>query len=112
MIAHNYGAIWKLEWCPSGGVCEFEKQTLHGAEKYKRLGLLAVAASDGNVYIYSICLPKVSDSNEIPLFYQKPVAVLTMGHDMESSDHTTALSWTKVRIMKFYIIFAHMYLRQ
>ncbi|XP_026473764.1 uncharacterized protein LOC113377606 isoform X2 [Ctenocephalides felis] len=95
MIAHNYGAIWKLEWCPSGGVCEFEKQTLHGAEKYKRLGLLAVAASDGNVYIYSICLPKVSDSNEIPLFYQKPVAVLTMGHDMESSDHTTALSWTK-----------------
>lgn len=44
-IAHNYGRVWSLVWCPSG--CYDEE----------RLGLLAAACSDGTVRIFSIPNP-------------------------------------------------------
>ncbi len=46
-IAHNYGRVWSLVWCPSG--C-YDKE---------RLGLLATACSDGTVRIFSIPNPSV-----------------------------------------------------
>lgn len=44
-VAHNYGRIWSLVWCPSG--C-YDKE---------RLGLLAAACSDGTIRIFSIPNP-------------------------------------------------------
>lgn len=41
-IAHQYGRMWSLVWCPSG--C-YDKE---------RLGLLAAACSDGTVRLFSI----------------------------------------------------------
>ena len=41
-IAHSYGRVWSLIWCPSG--C-YDSQ---------RLGLLAAACSDGTVRLFSI----------------------------------------------------------
>lgn len=44
-IAHNYGRVWSLVWCPSG------------CYEQERLGLLAAACSDGTVRIFSIPNP-------------------------------------------------------
>lgn len=41
-IAHEYGYVYDLEWCPSG-CCDS-----------KRMGLLAIACSDSFVYIYAV----------------------------------------------------------
>ena len=41
-IAHHFGRIWSLAWCPSG--CYDDS----------RLGLLAAACSDGSVRLFSI----------------------------------------------------------
>lgn len=41
-IAHGYGRIWSLVWCPSG------------CYEYERLGLLAAACSDGTVRLFSV----------------------------------------------------------
>ncbi len=44
-IAHPHGSVRGLKWCPSG------------ARGSHRLGLLAVASSDGRVRVYSVCHP-------------------------------------------------------
>nr|CAD7575306.1 unnamed protein product [Timema californicum] len=41
-LAHEFGAIWQLEWCPSG--C-YDVETPE--DRLRRLGLLAAACSDG-----------------------------------------------------------------
>lgn len=43
--------IWHMEWCPSGCYDEEDSNGL------RRMGLLAVACSDGNIVIYSIHFP-------------------------------------------------------
>lgn len=43
-IAHSHGAVWSLDWCPSG--CY---QPSGG-----RLGLLAAGFSDGTAAVYSL----------------------------------------------------------
>uniref|UniRef100_A0A8D8V4I2 General transcription factor 3C polypeptide 2 n=3 Tax=Cacopsylla melanoneura TaxID=428564 RepID=A0A8D8V4I2_9HEMI len=42
-IAHEEGAVWDLQWCPSGGYIENE-----------RLGLLAAACSSGRVLVFAV----------------------------------------------------------
>lgn len=57
-IAHNGGTIWCLEWCPSGCYQDESLNNYHreneGQSNLKRMGMLAAACSDGNVYIYSL----------------------------------------------------------
>lgn len=50
-LLHNHGMIWHMEWCPSGCYDEEDSNGL------RRMGLLAVACSDGNIIIYSIHFP-------------------------------------------------------
>lgn len=61
-IAHSFGTIWCLEWCPSG--C-FDSEVIDDGEKeankFKRMGLLAAACSDGCVHIYSLPFPTELD---------------------------------------------------
>lgn len=45
-LCHDFGYISQMEWCPSG---------CYGEE---RLGLLAIASSDSNVYVYSLPFAK------------------------------------------------------
>lgn len=54
-IAHDYGAVWCMEWCPSG--C-YEPPDVGVPEcRLRRLGLLGAACSDGTIRIFSICFP-------------------------------------------------------
>lgn len=46
-IAHNYGHVYDMEWCPSG------------CHDTNRLGLLAIACSDSHVYIHHIQQPYI-----------------------------------------------------
>ena len=47
-IAHEFGRIWSLAWCPSG------------CYSHSRLGVLAAAFSDGNIRAFSIPNPAAS----------------------------------------------------
>ena len=61
-LAHNFGSVWDLKWCPSGcwedpsghGSSEGQSSELRGDA---RLGLLAMACSDGTVRVMSIPHP-------------------------------------------------------
>lgn len=61
-IVHNHGTVWSLEWCPSG--CYQDESLKNYKEeneiesRFKRMGMLAAACSDGNVYIYSLPFPE------------------------------------------------------
>ncbi|XP_049821946.1 uncharacterized protein LOC109602047 isoform X2 [Aethina tumida] len=87
-LAFDYGPVWHLEWCPSG---------CYDLDR-RRLGLLAVAASDGNVYVYSV--PFFSE-DEFGLFYKpKPSVVLKFGHPedhklSEQKFYATKVSWSQ-----------------
>lgn len=62
-IAHGEGAVWSLEWCPSGGYIENE-----------RLGLLAAACSSGKVLVYAI--PWLDNRDKERIAHFQPVLVL------------------------------------
>ena len=47
LLAHSFGRVWSLAWCPSG--CYDES----------RLGVLAAACSDGSVRVFSVPHPHV-----------------------------------------------------
>lgn len=53
-LAHDYGTIWAMDWCPSG-----TRDLIQNVEqsKWARAGLLAVACSNGFVYILSVPYP-------------------------------------------------------
>lgn len=83
-ICVDYGPIWHLEWCPSG--CYDEEM---------RLGLLAAAASDGFVYIYSI--PVLKDAQNGLFYKNKIVARLQLDvNEKPTNYYATRISWSKV----------------
>ncbi|XP_078383738.1 uncharacterized protein LOC144666216 isoform X2 [Oculina patagonica] len=55
-IAHNYGAIWDISWCPSG-TWEPASSKANKEDGLPRLGVMAIACSDGCVRILSIPWP-------------------------------------------------------
>uniref|UniRef100_A0A1B6LWK2 C2H2-type domain-containing protein n=1 Tax=Graphocephala atropunctata TaxID=36148 RepID=A0A1B6LWK2_9HEMI len=69
-IAHSRGAVWSLQWCPSG--CYDDT----------RLGLLAAACSDGSVALYSI--PHNQPTSEHTIYEMEPVMELKLGCEMMS----------------------------
>ena len=73
-IAHNYGLVWDMEWCPLGNTYQsinqwkrdlnvsssdlnVSKSDLNVSTTLPRLGLLALACGDGHVRIMSIPHP-------------------------------------------------------
>jgi len=67
-LAHSRGAVWALQWCPSG------------CYQDSRLGLLAAASSDGSVAIYSV--PRYRYSFEYLFYNVQPVMELRLGCEM------------------------------
>ncbi|PFX15738.1 General transcription factor 3C polypeptide 2 [Stylophora pistillata] len=62
-IAHDFGAIWDISWCPSG-TWEPSSSYTNQKECLSRLGVIAVACSDGLVRILSIPWPSELKSVE------------------------------------------------
>ena len=70
-IAHAYGAVRSLQWCPSGNSAPAKLKYL------SRTGLLAAASSDGAIRVFSICHPDNLKSNAV--YLAKPVRTLETG---------------------------------
>ncbi|XP_071451290.1 uncharacterized protein [Hetaerina americana] len=70
-IAHEFGPVWALEWCPSGcydvdmesgsahesEMSDGETQPLPSGKPLRRLGVLAAACGDGTIRIFSVPFP-------------------------------------------------------
>lgn len=90
-IAHNYGRVWSLVWCPSG------------CYDQERLGLLAAACSDGTVRIFSIPNPTtLTKENSKPLFLLTDANVTLRLNTKEISE-CTSLDWDSTLGHKFIV---------
>jgi WD40 repeat protein len=59
-IAHEYGHVWDLQWCPRGSFISSDApRAANGqeADELSRLGLLAVAFGNGHMQIFSVPHP-------------------------------------------------------
>lgn len=74
-ICHNYGRIWDMDWCPGGTAFHVESKTSN-RNSFLRLGLLALACSDGKVRVHSM-----PDPNELQEHFQKPSVKPLMVHN-------------------------------
>ncbi|CAH0404718.1 unnamed protein product [Chilo suppressalis] len=95
-IAHNFGTVWGMDWCPSGVRDDINEES--ESQSWARLGLLAVACSNGSAYILSVPYPTSVSASSDNLFVKlKPVAELKMCS--KKSDRkiyqATAISWSK-----------------
>lgn len=53
-LAHDFGVVWAMDWCPSGA----RDLMVDGAvDKICKLGLLAAACSNGSAYIFPVPYP-------------------------------------------------------
>ncbi|XP_059140419.1 general transcription factor 3C polypeptide 2-like [Physella acuta] len=74
-IAHESGYCVSMSWCP--GRCYDEEE--HEDGSLRRLGLLAVACSDGSVLVYSLPQPNTLEaqhSKDISIYYPSPAVTL------------------------------------
>lgn len=104
-IACDNGCIWDLKFCPSGA---WElPSTPRKAPLLSRLGLLALACSDGNVLLFSLPHPEAllaeqpPDSTKPAIYKVQPVATLQVG-SVQASDPSEcgqclSLAWMPTR---------------
>ena len=80
-VAHTFGRVWALEWCPSG--CYDDA----------RLGLLGAACSDATVRLFCIPRPStlIGDSDGAISCSIEPV--LTLSLNMSEQSECTSLHW-------------------
>lgn len=90
-VAHNYGRIWSLVWCPSG--C-YDKE---------RLGLLAAACSDGTIRIFSIPNTSLSTKNINEPSFLRICANVTLRLNTTETSECTSLDWDSTSGHKFII---------
>ncbi|XP_013200630.1 uncharacterized protein LOC106143160 [Amyelois transitella] len=85
----HFGTVWAMDWCPSGARAE-----LAGAAGCVRLGLLAVACSNGTAYILSVPYPSTLTSETI--FYElEPVAQLRFSTKLQRQKYqATSICWS------------------
>ncbi|XP_042881507.1 uncharacterized protein LOC122259064 isoform X2 [Penaeus japonicus] len=91
-IAHDFGNVWSLAWCPSGAYEYIEGELACG--QLKRLGLLAAAFSDGFIRIYVI--PHPSDlglHQEAKIFRLQPKVTLSPGKMYKEEAQCLHLDW-------------------
>ena len=104
MIAHNYGTILEMCWCPGG--------TSFALNKNGRLGLLALACSDGYIRILSIPLIEnlsvlvASSDDELKVFKCKPTFILDehpVGQSLFNKQTTIckSISWSLTDQQRF-----------
>uniref|UniRef100_A0A182W975 C2H2-type domain-containing protein n=1 Tax=Anopheles minimus TaxID=112268 RepID=A0A182W975_9DIPT len=103
-IACDYGPIWQVAFCPSGCYNDPAK-----GDDQDRLGLLAVAGSDGDVHLYALSRSMVGPENETPgtaprVLHLRPVLLLSLSVTVGSETHPAAdftgrsvvrIAWTR-----------------
>ncbi|XP_050079727.1 uncharacterized protein LOC126567552 [Anopheles maculipalpis] len=99
-IACDYGPIWQVAFCPSG--CYND-----AAQDLDRLGLLAVAGSDGDVHLYALSRSMAGnehDSSSLRILPLRPALLLSLSfsidpHHEPASDFTgrsvQRISWSR-----------------
>ncbi|XP_073941595.1 uncharacterized protein isoform X2 [Choristoneura fumiferana] len=96
-IAHDFGTVWSMDWCPSGARDVLPEDLTDG--RPFRLGLLAVACSNGSAYIFSVPHPSTVIENNRFIQKLKPVAELRMKMLVERSERkvyqATSVTWSK-----------------
>ncbi|XP_068620797.1 uncharacterized protein [Battus philenor] len=92
-IAHDYGTVWAMDWCPSG-VRDYPP--VEKATSQARLGLLAISCSNGSAYVFVIPYP-TSESEEKPQIIKiKPAAELRLCSGAERKKYqATAICWSQ-----------------
>lgn len=97
MMAHQYGTIFDMIWCPLGASWE-SRITLEDKSVHGRLGLLALACGDGQIRIVSVphtqdlitrCNNRISETmmDATPIYKAKPVATLMHPGVGQSTDN-------------------------
>ncbi|KAK3866511.1 hypothetical protein Pcinc_027956 [Petrolisthes cinctipes] len=76
-IAHDYGNVWSLSWCPSGAYSTSDPKCSKSEKNLARLGLLAAGCSDGTVRIFSVPHPEPLNIGETSRIC-KPPPTLTL----------------------------------
>ncbi|CAH2238110.1 jg18491 [Pararge aegeria aegeria] len=98
-IAHNYGTIWAIDWCPSGArdvlsSSASEDESESGSDTFLRLGLLAVACSNGSAYIFSVPYPSSVKASDKNIYKFTPVAELRLSRGKQTVFQATSISWS------------------
>lgn len=90
-IGHEHGTIFDLKWCPQSNISSQES-----GDSYSRLGLLAVATSDGQLIIYSVPEPSQLHSS-FPLEEDEKFLIVRLqpvfSSDLQSQYIINTLSW-------------------
>ncbi|KAK4299092.1 hypothetical protein Pmani_028609 [Petrolisthes manimaculis] len=71
-IAHDYGNVWSLSWCPSGAYNTSDPNCSKSEKNLARLGLLAAGCSDGTVRIFSVPHPEALNIGETSRICKPP----------------------------------------
>lgn len=50
-LVHEHGNVWAMDWCPSGCFNEDSSE-----DKLGRIGMVALACSDGIIPVYTISI--------------------------------------------------------
>ncbi|CAL4120928.1 unnamed protein product, partial [Meganyctiphanes norvegica] len=90
-IAHAYGNIWSLKWCPSG-VYQTEFSEIND-DSMRRLGLLAAACSDGLVRIWSVPHPTEFDIESYGRIFKGLPSMVLLGSHEKSESHCLQIDW-------------------
>lgn len=91
-IAHDYGKVWCLRWCPSGNASEAPT-----SEHLPRLGLLSAACSDGAIHLLSVCRPESLPGASSPVFVRtRPsLSLVSQSNSRGPARHCLKLSWSR-----------------
>ncbi|XP_076083039.1 uncharacterized protein LOC143054060 [Mytilus galloprovincialis] len=93
-IAHDYGVVRKMSWCPHR--CWQKKDTILEENRLQQIGLLAIACGDGSIRIFSVSNPEQLNNSSSPTFYRPTPEVTLVGHKIRRSKTPSciSLSWS------------------
>ncbi|XP_077292392.1 uncharacterized protein LOC143915568 [Arctopsyche grandis] len=106
-IAHSHGVVWDMDWCPSG--CDDDCNPSPSQSSLVRMGLLAVACSNGKSYIYSIPNPSCLPHCESKIYTTKPVMELSFEetnsqYSQKNLSQARKITWSQMKGHKFIAI--------
>ncbi|CAK1603318.1 unnamed protein product [Parnassius mnemosyne] len=94
-VVHDYGTVWAMDWCPSGAR-DLSPSIDGQAKNSARLGLLAIACSNGSAYILVVPYPTNENTEEAQIIRIKPVAELRLCSSKDRKKYqATAISWSQ-----------------
>ncbi|XP_052756847.1 uncharacterized protein LOC113516756 isoform X2 [Galleria mellonella] len=94
-LALDYGTVWATDWCPSGARDIFLKSHTK-PDSFLRIGLLAVACSNGLAYIFSVPYPSSITKSDQKIYKLKPVAELRFAMNSDRKKYqASSICWSK-----------------